>query len=114
MNTYLWMNATANSSKISKVRNGMDKKNMKLNFSEISLRRDNNKCPAIILADKRTANVNGRIRLLVVSIITIKEARARGVFIGTRCENMWLDLISQPKIINDIHLGKDKERLKVK
>lgn len=114
MNTYLWMNATANSSKISIVRNGMDKKNMKLNFSEISLRRDNNKCPAIILADKRTANVNGRIRLLVVSIITIKEARARGVFIGTRWENMWLDLISQPKIINDIHLGKDKERLKVK
>jgi len=32
MNTYLWMNATANSSKISIVRNGMDKKKYEIEF----------------------------------------------------------------------------------
>ena len=31
----------------------------------------NNRCPAIMFAVRRTANVPGRIRLLIVSIITI-------------------------------------------
>ena len=35
--------------------------------------------PAIILADKRTAKVPGRIVLLIVSIITMKDMRAEGV-----------------------------------
>lgn len=39
----------------------------------------NNKCPAIILADNRTANVPGRITLLIVSIKTIKGINTGGV-----------------------------------
>jgi hypothetical protein len=39
----------------------------------------NNKCPAIILADKRMANVRGRIKFLIVSISTIKGINIEGV-----------------------------------
>lgn len=42
------------------------------------------KCPAIILADKRTAKVRGRIILLVVSIRTIKGINPGGVLWGTK------------------------------
>jgi hypothetical protein len=38
-----------------------------------------NKCPAIILAVKRIANVPGRIIFLIVSINTIKDIRVPGV-----------------------------------
>ena len=37
------------------------------------------KCPAIIFAVKRTASVPGRIRLLIVSIITINGINMVGV-----------------------------------
>jgi hypothetical protein len=37
-------------------------------FSKVS-----SKCPAVIFAVKRTASVPGRIRLLIVSMITINE-----------------------------------------
>jgi len=33
----------------------------------------NSKCPAIIFAVRRTANVPGRIRFLIVSMITMKS-----------------------------------------
>ena len=39
----------------------------------------NSKCPAIMLAVRRTANVPGRIRLLTVSIITINGINMDGV-----------------------------------
>jgi hypothetical protein len=39
----------------------------------------NNKCPAIILAESRTAKVPGRIIFLIVSIITMKGIRTAGV-----------------------------------
>jgi len=39
----------------------------------------NNKCPAIVLAVRRTANVPGRIRLLIASIITINGINMDGV-----------------------------------
>jgi hypothetical protein len=39
----------------------------------------NNKCPAIILAVNRTANVPGRITLLIVSMHTIKGIKTLGV-----------------------------------
>jgi len=39
----------------------------------------NNKCPAIILADNRTAKVPGRITFLIVSIRTIKGIKTGGV-----------------------------------
>ena len=37
------------------------------------------KCPAIILADRRTARVPGRIVLLIVSITTMNDISAEGV-----------------------------------
>lgn len=48
----------------------------------------NNKWPAIILAVKRTANVPGRIRFLIVSMITMNGINIDGVPCGTRCSNM--------------------------
>jgi len=48
----------------------------------------NNKCPAIMFAVNRTANVPGRIRLLIVSMMTINGISIVGVPWGTRCSNM--------------------------
>jgi hypothetical protein len=47
------------------------------------------RCPAIIFAVNRTANVPGRIIFLTVSIHTINGIKAAGVPCGTRCSNMW-------------------------
>ena len=41
-------------------------------------------CPAIILAARRTDRVSGRIKFLIVSIITIKGQKRIGVFKGTK------------------------------
>lgn len=49
--------------------------------------KDNNKCPAIILAVSRIARVNGRIINLMDSIITIKGIKIKGVPCGVRWEN---------------------------
>ena len=46
------------------------------------------KCPSIIFAVKRTASVPGRIRLLIVSMITIKVINMVAVPGGTRCSNI--------------------------
>ena len=51
-------------------------------------RRVISKWPAIIFADKRIANVPGRIRFLIVSIHTIKGIRTGGVPCGTRWANI--------------------------
>ena len=50
--------------------------------------RVNNKCPAIMFAVKRTASVPGRIRFLIVSIMTINIINMVGVPWGTRCSNI--------------------------
>ena len=53
-----------------------------------------NKCPAIILAVSRTANVPGRITFLIVSIHTIKGIKIAGVPWGTKWANIcWVWLI---------------------
>lgn len=70
------------------------------------LRRDNSKCPAIILAVSRTERVIGRIIFLIVSIITINDDSIIGVPSGTRCVNMWLVWLIHPKSIIIIHNGK--------
>jgi hypothetical protein len=44
----------------------------------------NSRCPAIILAVNRTANVPGRITFLIVSIHTIKGIKIVGVPWGTK------------------------------
>ena len=42
-------------------------------------KRDRRRCPAIILAESRIAKVNGRIKRLIDSIITMKGIRIIGV-----------------------------------
>jgi hypothetical protein len=59
-----------------------------------------NKCPAVMFAVKRTASVPGRIRLLIVSIITINGISIVVVPWGTKCSNMWLVFLIQPNNIN--------------
>jgi hypothetical protein len=73
----------------------------------------NNKCPAIILADSRTAKVPGRIILLIVSINTINGIRTEGVPCGTKCANICFVLLIHPNIIKLSHKGRAKERVSV-
>lgn len=68
----------------------------------------NNKCPAIILADSRIANVPGRITFLIISIQTINGIRIAGVPCGIKCLNIcWLKLI-HPNNMNAIHKGRER------
>lgn len=73
----------------------------------------NNKCPAIIFADNRTARVPGRIIFLIDSIITIKGIKIPGVPWGTKWANMCLELLIQPIIINLNHKGKANLKVRV-
>ncbi len=50
--------------------------------------RVNSRWPAIMFAVKRTASVPGRIRLLIVSIMTINGISIVGVPCGTKCSNI--------------------------
>lgn len=52
--------------------------------------KDNNKCPAIILAVRRIARVKGRITSLRDSIMTIKGIRGAGVPWGVRWDRRLL------------------------
>jgi hypothetical protein len=61
-------------------------------------RRVNSRWPAIIFAVKRTASVPGRIKLLIVSMITINGINIVGVPCGTRCSN--LSLFSQLRYVS--------------
>lgn len=54
------------------------------------------RCPAIMFAANRTANVPGRITFLIVSIRTIKGIRTAGVPKGTKCANMCWVWLSHP------------------
>lgn len=69
-----------------------------------------NKCPATIFADKRTDKVIGRIKLLMISIITIKGISRIGVPRGTKWDSMCLKLLIQPMIINLIQHNKEEEK----
>jgi hypothetical protein len=60
---------------------------MKLEVLSLIIRfpsRDMSRCPAIMLAVSRTHRVMGRIRILVISIRTMKFIKAVGVPCGTR------------------------------
>ena len=74
----------------------------------------NNKCPAIMFAVRRTARVPGRIRFLIVSMITINGISKVGVPCGTRCSNIWLVFLIHPNNINLIHNGKARVSESVK
>lgn len=65
------------------------------------------RCPLIILADSRTERVIGRIKLLIVSIITIKEVSGNGDPNGTKWVIIILNDVNQPFNISVIQIGKD-------
>jgi len=66
----------------------------------------NNKCPATIFAANRIDNVNGRIILLTVSIITIIGIKKPGVPLGTKWANKLLYWKIIDMIILPNHRGK--------
>ena len=62
--------------------------------------RVSSRCPAIMFAIKRNASVPGRIRLLIVSIITMNSISMVGVPWCTKFSNMWLVFLIHPNNIN--------------
>lgn len=72
----------------------------------------NNKCPATMLAIRRTDSVTGRIIILTVSIKTIKDIRANGVPIGVRWDKKFLALLFSASITLIIHNKKVIGRLR--
>lgn len=59
-----------------------------------------------MLAVRRTASVPGRIRFLIVSMITINGISMVGVPCGTRCSNMWFVFLIHPNSMNLTHSGR--------
>lgn len=88
-NTYAWIIDTAISREYSKIW----EKIIILNIIMLLIdwpedpKRDSNRWPAIILAVKRIAKVNGRITRLIVSIIVINGISIIGVPWGVRWVN---------------------------
>jgi hypothetical protein len=66
------------------IKAGREYTNIVDDFSDISLKSVNKRCPAIIFADNRTDKVIGRIIFLTVSINTMNDANIIGVPLGTR------------------------------
>jgi len=58
-----------------------------------------------MFAESRTASDPGRIRFLIVSIITINGIRIGGVPVGIKCLNILFVFFVHPYIINDDHIG---------
>jgi len=63
-----------------------------------------------MLAVRRTASVPGRIKFLIVSIITINGINIDGVPWGTSCSNIWLVFLIHRNNINLIHKGRANTR----
>lgn len=80
MNTYAWIPATADSKTVSTIGIGTLITILILLIESSAFpRRDISKCPAIMLAVRRTHRVIGRMILLVSSISTMKFISASGV-----------------------------------
>lgn len=110
MKTYPWINETANS-RIDRriIINGIKI----IDITElISLpNRFINRCPAIILADKRMVRVIGRIMFLINSIMIIKLIRIVGVPVGKECMIIDLDTFIHPNIIKVAHIERAKGKM---
>lgn len=112
MNTYPWIMATAISRQIKTFKiNEFLIKIIKFLLS-VLLSKEIKIWPAIILADSRIARVSGRMMFLIVSIKTINGHKNKGVFEGTKCVNILLEVITHPVIINLIQKGRDKNKEK--
>jgi len=113
--TYDWMKATAvskiNNASWIKIKIEINRRDME---DPVFPNKVKIKWPAIMLADKRTAKVPGRIIFLIVSIQIIKGIRMEGVPEGTKCVNMWLVLLIHPKNIKVSHRGRDTESVRIK
>jgi len=112
-NTYDWMIATADSKVKSKI--WVIIRVTRIIPEALAVwfpRRVINRCPATILAIKRTARVNGRITFLMDSIKTMNGIRAAGVLWGTKWANMCFVWFTQPNNINDIHRGRLRVRVR--
>jgi hypothetical protein len=74
----------------------------------------NSRCPAIMFEVRRTVSVPGRIKFLIVSMITMNGVNIVGVPCGIRCSNMWLVFLIHPNNMNLIHNGRVSVRVSVK
>ena len=70
--------------------------------------RVNNRCPAIMFAVRSAACVPCRIKLPIVSMITINDINMVGVPWVAKCSNIWLVFLIHPNSINVIHRGRAK------
>lgn len=105
VNTYAWIIATA----VSKIVSVAGIIIMvicvaKVIFVIIPLRRDRSRCPATMFAVSRTHRVIGRMRFLVISIITMKFIRGVGVPCGTRCVMTFFVCVVAPNSILVSHM----------
>ena len=66
-----------------------------------------------MLAINRILKVEGRIRVLTNSIITIKLIKGEGVLRGTKWANILLEYVYQPYIKKPDHRGIENIKLKV-
>ena len=88
VNTYAWIKDTAISRTTSKIKQVITPiLILTLIIETLDLRRQSNRCPAVMLAIKRTLRVNGRMRFLTSSIKTINLMSAPGVPFGTKWAN---------------------------
>lgn len=71
----------------------------------------NKRCPAIIFAESRIANVPGRMMFLIVSINTINGIKIVGVPWGIRWINICFVLLIHPKSMKPNHKGNARERV---
>ena len=114
-NTYPWIKATAVSNVASKIKLLTTAIKIKKFCVGITpLRSVKSRCPATILAANRTARVNGRIRLLVSSIKTIRGISPPGVPKGTKCLSILWGVFNQPALIWPSHKGRAIPTVKIK
>ena len=110
--TYDWMTATADSRTNKRIWEIIKIGNKVFPIEgPVFPKRVSNRWPAIIFAANRMAKVPGRITFLTVSINTIKGVNPIGVPAGTKWANMCLVWFSQPKIINEAHKGKARDKV---
>jgi hypothetical protein len=115
MNTYAWMQATADSRIVRMI--GVNIVSM-VTVGVVDMRNlprsDMSKCPAIRLAVSRTHNVIGRIRFLVISMATMKNMSGGGVPCGRRCVSMCFVFLVHPNSTTGIQSVNDSGRVVVK
>ena len=71
-------------------------------------------CPALMFAARRNDSVNGRTRMLVVSIRIKNGFSQSGAPSGRRCATDAFGFLQYDEIINDIHSGSPKASVKIR